>query len=214
MRSSLLMVVFIVVYNIASSQSQGEVEQYYYTGGGVSTIVPRVYYQNAHSYFAEVRYNYEELETVSFNAGKMFEHKKIVSYSVAPFAGIVLGKLNGGSIGSNVKIEYKGLFFSSELQYTFSFQKRAEKFLLNWTEAGYQLTRLAYVGFALQLTHPYEVKNNWEPGVMIGVTYRAWTFPVYAFDPLGRERNFVAGINWEWKQGKKKTSMHKLKSGY
>jgi hypothetical protein len=96
-------------------------------------------------------------------------------------------------------MEYKSLFFSSESQYTFSVKKRTENFFFNWSEIGYQLTGLIYVGLALQLTHPYEIKNNWEPGVMMGLTYKKWTFPVYAFNPAGNNRNFVLGINWEWK---------------
>jgi hypothetical protein len=199
MRNCFLMITFIMIHNIAKSQEHGGFEQYYYTGAGVSAIVPKVYYESGHNWYGEVRYNYEELQTVSFNAGKIFSHKKLLSYSVTPYAGIVLGRLNGGTLGTNINMEYKSLFFSSESQYTFSVEKRTENFFFNWSEFGYQLTGLVYVGLALQLTHPYEIKNNWEPGVMMGFTYKSWTFPVYAFNPAGNNRNFVLGINWEWK---------------
>ena len=191
-----------MLYNIGRTQVHGGFEQYYYTGAGVSTIVPRVYYQSRHNWYGEVRYNYEELQTISFIAGKMFSHKKLFSYSITPVAGIVLGKLNGGTLGANINMEYKSLFFSSESQYTFSVEKRAENFFFNWSEFGYQLTSLVYAGLALQVTHPYEIKNNWEPGVMMGLTYKGWTFPLYAFNPASNNRNFVLGINWEWKRVK------------
>jgi hypothetical protein len=196
------MITFIMISNVVTSQSHGGIEQYYYTGAGLSTIVPKVYYESPHNWYGEVRYNYEELQTVSFNAGKIFSNKKLLSYSITPFAGIVLGRLNGGTLGSNIKIDYKSLFFSSESQYTFSVEKRAENFFFNWSELGSQLTKLVYVGVALQLTHPYEIKNDWQPGVMIGFTYKSWTFPVYAFNPARNNRNFVLGINWEWKYAK------------
>ena len=202
MRKSFLMITFIIIYNMAQSQEHGGFEQYYYTGTDVSTIVPRIYYTSPHNWYGEVRYNYEELQTVSFNAGKMFSVEKSLSYTITPFAGIVLGRLNGGTLGTNINIEYKSLFFSSESQYTFSVEKRRENFFFNWSELGYQLTGLVYTGLALQLTHPYEIKNNWEPGVMMGLTYKNWTFPLYAFNPAGNNRNFVLGINWEWKNGK------------
>ncbi|MEP6948561.1 MAG: hypothetical protein ABI863_04780 [Ginsengibacter sp.] len=192
------MITFIMLYNVVKSQTHGGFEQYYYTGAGVSTVVPKVYYESRSKWYSEVRYNYEELQTVSFNSGKIFSNKKLLSYTITPFAGIVLGKLNGGTLGSNIKMEYKSLFFSAESQYTFSVEKKAENFFFNWSELGYQLTSLMYAGFALQLTHPYELRNNWEAGVMIGFTYKSWTFPVYVFDPAGNKINFVLGINWEW----------------
>jgi hypothetical protein len=187
---------------MGKTQVHGGFEQYYYTGVGVSTIVPKVYYQSRHNWYGEVRYNYEELQTVSLIAGKMFSHKKIFSYSITPVAGLVLGRLNGGILGANINTEYKNLFFSSESQYTFSVEKRAENFFFNWSEFGYQFVSIMYVGLALQVTHPYEIKNNWEPAVMMGLTYKNWTFPLYAFNPARYNRNFVLGINWEWKQAK------------
>jgi hypothetical protein len=126
MRSNILMITFMMIYNIVKSQVHGGFEQYYYTGAGLPTIVPKAYYESPHHWYGEVRYNYEELQTVSFNAGKIFSNKKLLSYSITPFAGIVLGRLNGGTLGSNIKMEYKSLFFSAESQYTFSVEKRTE----------------------------------------------------------------------------------------
>ena len=199
MRNSLLMITFIMPYSTVTSQVHGGFEQYYYTGAGESVIVPKVYYESRQHWYGEVRYNYEESQTISFNAGKVFSNNKIFSYSITPFAGIVMGRLNGGTLGSNVKMEYNNFFFSSESQYTFSIEKSTENFFFNWSESGYQFTRLVYAGLALQLTHPYEIKNNWQPGVMMGLMYKSWTFPVYAFNPGSNHRSFVLGINWEWK---------------
>jgi len=202
MRSSFLIITFILIYNIGKSQEHGGFELYYYTGAGESAIVPKVYYQSRHNWYTGVRYNYEELQTVSLITGKMFSNKKLFSFSVTPVAGIMLGRLNGGTLGSNINMEYKSLFFSSEFQYAFSVENRTENFFFNWTEFGYELTRLLYIGLALQVTHPYEIKNNLEPGIMIGLTYKSWTVPVYVFNPAGNNRNFVLGINWEWKHEK------------
>ena len=76
MRNSFLIITFILICNIGKSQENGGFELYYYTGAGESTLVPKVYYQR-HNWYGEVRYNYEELQTVSFNVGKMFSNKKI-----------------------------------------------------------------------------------------------------------------------------------------
>ena len=198
MLKSICIISFLVTSLAGRSQEHGSFEQYYYTGGGTSSIVPKLYYQNRHNWFGEMRYNYEELQTVSFIAGKTFSNNKPVSCSLTPYAGLVLGTINGGSLGSNVDIEFKNLFFSSESQYTISVNKRSQDFFFNWSEAGYKFTSLFYSGLALQLTHPFETKSIWEPGLMLGVTYKSWTFPFYAFSPANNNRNYVLGINWEW----------------
>ena len=195
-----MILLLLMNHNNATSQMHGGLEQYYYTGVKEASVVPKIYYEAKNTWYGEVHYNYEEFETASLNVGKVFAHKNELSYSITPFAGVVLGKLNGGNLGSNIDADYKKLFFSSESQYTVSIERRTENFFFNWSEAGYQLTEFLYAGFALQVTHPYEIKNNWQPGVMLGLSYKRWTFPVYAFNPGGQNSNFVVGINWEWKK--------------
>ncbi|MEP7253645.1 MAG: hypothetical protein ABI683_14735 [Ginsengibacter sp.] len=200
------MISILMIPHLGKSQEQGSFEQYYYTGSGTSVIVPKIYLQNKNNWFGEVRYNYEELETVSLNAGKMFSSKNDISYSFKPYAGLVLGRMSGGTLGSNVSLDYRDLFFSSESQYSFSVNEKAQDFFFNWSELGYQFSNLLYSGFALQVTHPFEIRNNWEPGVMLGVTYKNWTFPFYTFSPISVKRNYVLGVNWEWNYKNYKTS--------
>ena len=81
--------------NKARAQSHGRIEQYYYTGAGGSTLVPKIFYENNKKWYGEARYNYEELRTFSFIAGKVFSNEDVVSYSFTPVAGVVIGKFNG-----------------------------------------------------------------------------------------------------------------------
>ncbi len=198
MHKSVYIISLLLTSLAGKSQEHGSIEQYLYTGGGISAVVPKLYYQTSHKWFGEVRYNYEELQAISFIAGKTFSNDETFSYAFAPYAGLVLGTMNGGSVGSNIDFEYKNLFFSSESQYTFSVNEKAQDFFFNWSEAGCNFTSLFYAGLALQLTHPFETQNKWEPGFMLGLTYKNWTFPFYAFSPTNTNRNYVLGINWEW----------------
>ena len=188
------------------SQKYAGIEQYYYTGESQSQIVPRIYMENEKNYFGEIRYNYEALNTFSLNFGKAFPFNKNKSISLTPFGGLLLGRMNGGNIGSNFYVEVQHLFFSAENQFTFSFSEKTQNFFYNWTEMGYQPARFWFAGLALQYTRPYRISQSWEPGVMMGVTFKNWTFPFYAFDPVGNNRNFVLGINWEWNKNLKETS--------
>ncbi|MEO6456367.1 MAG: hypothetical protein ABIN97_19980 [Ginsengibacter sp.] len=198
-----------MLYNIAISQTHGGVEQYYYAGHNrVSTIVPKVYFQNNKKWYAEIRYNYDELETVSFNAGKTFSKENSLSYAITPIAGLMAGRYNGGSFGLNTELDYKKIFFSAESQYALSFEGREADFFYNWSEIGYQVTDHIYTGLALQLTHLYKATNSWEFGIMTGFSINKWTFPVYIFNPAGNNRYFVLGINLEW--GRIKTESRKI----
>lgn len=203
MFKGLLIIMLIMFHNPANTQTHGGFEQYYYSGNkGASTIVPRVYYQSKKNWYGEVRYNYEEVATFSFNAGKTFSNDGNISYSITPTVGVVAGRLNGASMGMNTEVDYKNLFFSSESQYTFSAQSKYADFLFNWSELCYQATSHIYTGLALQLTHLYKTANTWEPGVMIAFSFNKFTFPLYAFSPANSKRYFVLGINWEWQRSK------------
>jgi hypothetical protein len=199
MHSSIFIVIFLMLYNTAISQKRGGIEQYYYGGQkGISAVVPKIYYQNKKNWYAEVRYNYDELETISFNAGKTFSKENIVAYAVTPIAGIITGKLNGASLGLNVQSEYKKVFFSAESQYTFSINSRDAEYFYNWSELGYDISEAVYTGLAMQLTHLYKTTNEWEPGIVVGLSFNKFTFPLYLFNPASANRYFVLGINIEW----------------
>jgi hypothetical protein len=204
MYKAIMILPFTILLTVkCKSQDHGGVQQYYYSGDGASSIVPKIYYQSNNNWYGDVRYNYEEMQTLSLNAGKTFSrHGNMLSYSITPVAGLVLGKLNGISIGTNVETDYRDLFFSAESQYTFSTGDRSRNLFFNWSECGYQFTNRIYGGMALQVTHYYDLKNIWEPGIMMGLTYRNWTFPVYFFSPFSSSMNFVTGINWDWTHGK------------
>ncbi len=183
----------------AESQVHGGLEQYYYTGVKQSAVVPKIYYETSKDWYGEVHYNYEAFETVSCNVGKSFKHNGVLSLSVTPFIGGVLGQINGTNLGGNVVLEYKKLFFTAESQYTISLQKKSDNFFYSWSEAGYNINDFLYTGFALQVTHLFEQENYWQPGAMLGLCYKSIAIPLYAF-VHNHTASFVIGVNWEWKK--------------
>ena len=200
-----------MLYNLAVSQTHSGIEQYYYTGNkSASAIVPKAYYQDKKNWYGEIRYNYEEPGTFSFNAGKTFSKQTNLSYTITPIAGVVVGRLNGASIGVNLQSDYKKISFSAESQYTFSANNRNADFFYNWSELSYQVTQNIFAGFVLQLTRPYETINKWEPGIMAGFSFDKWTFPLYVFNPGNRNRYFVLGINIEWSGIKKNSPKNEI----
>ena len=197
MKNSLVSILVIVMFQAAQAQ-QGGFEQYLYARNKEALqVVPLLHYQNNKNWYAEGRYNYEDTATASFYGGKIFskENKK-TSYSMLPLAGVVLGKFKGGSLGLNINVEYKKIFFSAQSQYTFSTKDHTKNFFYSWSEAGYKIWNWLYVGSAIQHTHMYDTTFKLgEKGLIVGLSMGSWVFPLYIFNPSTNNQYFILGIN-------------------
>ncbi|RYE35095.1 MAG: hypothetical protein EOP42_06825 [Sphingobacteriaceae bacterium] len=181
------------------AQPRAGVEQYYYMGNyHTFAFIPVVHYQSNQNWYAEGRFNYEAMNTLALYGGKAFEKNALVSYSATPIAGVVLGEMNGGSVGLNLEANYGRFDFSTQSQYTFSIQQRSNNFIYSWSDLTYRFTEKLAGGFSLQQTKLYQVNGAFERGFLIKPTYKSWTFPLYVFKPESRERYFVLGISYEW----------------
>jgi len=189
-----LFIMSLLLYHITNSQSRIGLEQYYYTGHPGTSLVSRLSYQGGDKWYGEARYNYEEAKTWSLYGGRTFSGEKDLSWSFTPFAGLVMGRLKGGSAGLNLSLGYKKLSFSSASQYTFSAEDRHCNFFFTWSELGFQLSSRIYAGLAIQQTTLYRTAGKWEPGLQLGFSYKEWGFPFYAFNPTSNNRYFVLGV--------------------
>jgi hypothetical protein len=177
-------------------------EGYCYSGGA-STLVPKLYYQSSSDWYGEARYNYETGQTFSIFAGRTFSKQagqETLSYSFTPMAGILAGKLRGGSVGMNAALDLAGLSFYSETEYIVSAGNRNGSFLLSWTECGWHPTGWLYLGLALQQTG-----NSRAPGMETSISRGRWRFPLYVFDCFSDKRYLVLGISREWQYSKRIT---------
>ena len=190
------------------AQQHGGVEQYYYMGRyRTFTIVPVAYYQSSQNWYAEGRYNYEALNTLSLYLGKTFEKKAAFSYTASPIAGVVLGQMNGGSIGINLEMGYRRFYFNTQSQYTFSVQQQAKNFIYSWSDLTYRFSENFSAGLSLQQTKLYQVNGAFERGFLIKPGFKNLSFPLYVFMPETSGRYFVLGINYEWQKSSAKNSI-------
>lgn len=196
MKISALFILTVIVCHAANAQ-QGGVEQYYYLQEkGPLLWMPMVHYQGHKNWWVEARYNYEDLNTISLYAGKVFSKERKLSYSFTPIVGGVIGRFKGASVGLNLNIGYERLFFSAQSQYTFSVEDRKADFFYSWSETGYEIWNWLSVGMAIQQTHLYDTKFELgDPGVVVGFSIGKWEFPLYGFNPFDSNRYFVLGIN-------------------
>jgi hypothetical protein len=184
-------------------QKEMGMEQYYYwQKQTTSTIVPKLYYQTKKNWYAEMRYNYEELQSASIHFGKKIKIASLPELNITPVAGVVFGNLNGWSAGTVLELSMNKFSFSSEPQYVCSFKKDEECYFYSWSEIVYDFSSFAYAGAALQHTKWHNSEMLLEPGVVAGFTVKNFTLPIYIFSPFTAGRNFVLGINWHWQKSK------------
>ena len=187
------------------SQSKLSLEQYSFMGGAQpGLLAPVAHYESKQHWYAEARYNYEDINTFSLYAGRTFSNENDFSWSFTPMIGGMAGKLKGGSFGMNSELSYRKFNFSSQAQYSVSAGTRYDNFFYNWSELWYAPMDWIYTGIALQHTRIYATNTLIDPGVLLGFSYNQWSFPMYSFNPFAAARYFVVGINWEWNHAKNK----------
>lgn len=200
MTNSMMVLLPIGMLIVGNANGQLGVEQYCYLNSSeVISFVPLVTFENDKNWHLESRFNYEEENSFSLYFGKTFTYEKKLSASVTPLVGAVAGQYRGGSMGVNVDVEYRTLFYSMQSQYTFSVSSANEDFLFAWYEVGYQPFNWGFIGFSAQQTHLVQsAASFFEPGVFIGFTIGGWTFPMYSFSPGSTSSYFVMGANFKF----------------
>src|SRR5688572_29436206 len=102
LRLYIMILSVLAVNNPSYSQAKASVEQYHYIGKGQPYVfMPVAYFQTSRNWYAEVRYNYEDIETFSAYLGKSFTGDKRLSYSFTPILGASVGRFKGISTGLN-----------------------------------------------------------------------------------------------------------------
>ncbi len=196
MKSNVLFILTIIICTEATAQQEAGFEQYYYVQAKEPVVMmPIAHYQSKTNWYTEARYNYEDLNTFSLYAGKIFTRDRKISYSIIPILGAVMGKFKGGSAGLNLNIEYKEWYLSAQSQYTVSANDKTSTFFYSWSELGYEFSDFIYAGLAIQETSLYAAKPVCETGVVVGLSFGKWVFPIYAFSPFDNSRYFIIGIN-------------------
>jgi hypothetical protein len=181
------------------SQSNGTFEQDNYLGESRPFCwVPVLSYCTSDNWYVEARANYEAINSASLYFGKPFKKKALISYSITPIAGFVMGAFTGGSVGANVEMDYKKISFSSQSQYSFSIENRTTNFTYSWSDLTYQLKECVSAGVSLQQT-----RGLFEKGILVRGVYKNLSIPLYVFNPTTNERYFVLGLNVEWGHEKK-----------
>ncbi len=194
----------LIVSTNCQAQSKWVIENYNYLGQpGSGVVVPMLHFETKKNWYAELRYNYEDNQTISFFGGKTFKGGNNFEYSLTPLAGFSAGRFTGVSFGVNADAEWKNFYLSSQTQYSFGTKKDIADFFFSWSELGYNISKHFFAGLAMQYTRQID-NNSFEPGFVAGLEIKNFSFPVYVFSPFRSGCYFVVGMNYEYNLNKKK----------
>jgi hypothetical protein len=130
----------------------------------------------------EARYNYEDLDTGSLWAGFNLAGGGDVSYELTAMLGAAFGATDGVLPGYRGALCWKAFDLSSEGEYLFDSDDRAQDFFYSWSELGWSRAQLR-VGLAAQRTRVYRTDADIAPGLFAGVSISGRDAAVYVFEP-------------------------------
>jgi hypothetical protein len=200
MRALVVFISCLFSFLCGSGQSRICLEQYTYSGGGQRALFsPVLHVQTPNRWYAEARFNYEEINTFSLYAGHNFSAGNGLAWSFTPMAGWITGRMKGGSIGLNSDLSWNKFSFSSQTQYSISASTFYDNFFYNWSELYYSPSDWFYMGIAVEHTRLYASSAIVDPGLLAGLSFRGWSIPFYVFKPFHAKQFFVVGLSWEWR---------------
>lgn len=192
----MLLMIACVWWHNSNAQSQAGLEQYYTVHSKTISFTPILWYQAKTGWYAEARYNYDAVNSLSIYTGKTFERKSKLSFSLNTIAGIVTGGFKGGSIAVNADAEYKKLSFSLQSQYTFSVENKSLNYIYMWSDISCQIFNYLSAGISLQQTNGNNTEVIVEKGFFVKAASGKWTIPLYFFNPFNNERYIVLGLSY------------------
>jgi hypothetical protein len=142
----------------------------------------------------EARYNYEELDTGSVWGGYNFAGGEALAWQVTPRLGAVFGHLPGVAAGYRGSLNWWKLELYSEGEYVLDCSDISESFFYTWSEMTIAPVDWLHFGFAGQRTRADHSDRNFEPGVVVGLSFKRLEFNAYVFDPTESEPTVVLGL--------------------
>lgn len=198
------MILLLAITLSLSAQSKLGFDHYnYIRQSDGSALVPTLHLQTKNNWYTELRYNYEDAQTLSLFGGKAFEGGEAIEYAFTPMLGFSIGRFTGTSVALNTDITWKIFELSIQSQYSIAMKKNTTDFFFNWSELTSSISKNVFAGLALQYTMQAK-QQTLEPGIVAGLNLKNISFPIYAFNPFRADNYFIVGVNYEYKLGKNK----------
>lgn len=156
---------------------------------------------------AELRYNYEDVKTISGAIGYNFYHDHDFWFVITPKAAVAVGHFDGVSPAISVILGTGRFAFSADAEYAYSLNASNASYFFSWLGATLDIRNAFYVGINAQHTKVYQSTNGLDAGVLFGFNPGNFDVHAEAANFWNDSRYFLIGAGYFFDWGQKKQNI-------
>jgi len=144
---------------------------------------------------AELRYNYEDLRTISGAVGYRFIGDNKVWYEIVPKIAVSVGNFDGISPGISLSTGTGRVAFLADLEYIFALDESNDSYLYGLIAGTVDILPGFYAGINAQRSLIFETSNAVNAGVLVGGYLGSFDLYGLAENFWNSDRYFIIGLS-------------------
>jgi hypothetical protein len=141
------------------------------------------------------RYGYEDRDTFSAWAGRIFELGDRVSVSLTPMVGLAVGGTDGMLPGLEFALDWGRLSVYNESELLIPFDGSGSYFYA-WGLTSYRLADWFQPGVVIQRLRVFESERTVDRGLSVTAEFGRLATTLYGYNPFSSERFWQLGLEW------------------
>jgi hypothetical protein len=143
------------------------------------------------------RYGYEDRDTFSAWAGRVFEFGDKVAVSLTPMVGVAVGATDGVAPGLEFALDWGRLSVYNESELLIPFDG-SESWFYAWGNTSYRVADWFQPGFSIQRLRVFQSDREVDRGVSVGGELGRVAVTVYGYNPFNENRFWQLGVEVGW----------------
>ena len=144
----------------------------------------------------ELRYNYEDLETVALFAGWTFSLGEELAADLTPMFGAVAGDTDGVAPGLEADLAWRRLAWYTEAEYLFDLDDSDDDFFYAWSTLTYGVTDWLNAGLVTERSKLVDTDYSLQRGLALEFTRASLGFSLYAYNFGSDDFYAVVGLGY------------------
>jgi hypothetical protein len=144
----------------------------------------------------ELRYNYEDLETVALFAGWTFSLGEELAADLTPMLGAVAGDTDGIAPALEADLAWRRLAWYTEAEYLFDLDDSDDDFFYAWSTLTYGVTDWLSAGLVTERSKLVDTDYSLQRGLALEFTRASLGFSLYAYNIGSDDFYAVVGLGY------------------
>lgn len=175
-----------------------EAEAYYYILPGEKNTATLIGYADYKAFHSEVRYNYEDMQTVSVFGGYRFSAGQRFKAGFTPILGFAVGNTDGIIPGLLLDLTWLKFDFYSESEYVMNFEGKENNYFYTWSELGITPFDSFRTGLSANRTRLFHSSLDFQRGIFAEYTLKKLTAGIHYFNPFTGDSYVIIAIDYEF----------------